>query len=321
MTNQKKSGEAPLFPDLEAPPRPRRRNRKALNIPAGLDLDKYERDEQDRLLREVVGSWTRKKHAVLEQYVSYTRSVRQRWCSNGPPGTKYPPAGATYIDLFSGPGRVRVENTEEILPGSPLVAWHNRGFGQFTALYVADAHKDVANDCRQRLLAVDAPVESFLGPADETVEQVLAKVNKHAYHFAFLDPFNLGNLSFEVIQKLAKRLKHVDILAHVSVLDLNRNLRRYIDEHGSSLDRFAPGWREAVDVNLPDEILREAIMQHWRGLLKTIDMRVADALPLITGDAGQPLYWLAFASRHKLGHKFWADMQPPPERRTESLFG
>jgi three-Cys-motif partner protein len=186
---------------------------------------------------------------------------------------------------------------------------------------VADAHADVAQDCRQRLMGAGAPVESFVGPADETVEQVLAKVNRYAYHFAFLDPFNLGNLSFEVIQELSRRLKHVDILAHVSVLDLNRNLRRYIEENGSSLDRFAPGWRKAVDINLPDDIVRESIMQHWRGLLQTMDMKVADALPLITGDGGQPLYWLAFASRHPLGHKFWSAMQPPPERRSEGLFG
>ena len=75
------------------------------------------------------------------------------------------------------------------------------------------------------------------------VEQVLAKVNKHAYHFAFLDPFNLGNLSFEVIQKLSRRLKHVDILAHVSVLDLNRNLRRYIEEPRPSTDSRLAGAR------------------------------------------------------------------------------
>ena len=159
----------------------------------------------------------------------------------------------------------------------------------------------------------------MVGAADRTVDEVLAKVNKFAYHFAFLDPFNLGSLSFEVIQKLA-RLKHIDILAHVSVLDLNRNLRDYIEKHGSSLDRFAPGWREKVDTNQPDDVVRTAIMQHWKSLLKTIDMRLADALPLVAGTGNQPLYWLAFASRHSLAHKFWAAMQPPPPPKQETLF-
>lgn len=317
--SKKRQDEYPLFSDLPPLPRPERRNRKKLGIPSGLDLDKYEKDEDD-LLREIVGPWARRKHGILLDYVSYTRAVRQKWCANGPPGTSYPPAGATYIDLFSGPGRVRIEETTDVLHGSPLVAWEGRGFGAFTNMYIADAHPDVASHCHQRLQKAGAPVHPFVGTADTTVDEVLGSVNKYAYHFAFLDPFNLGNLSFDVIRKLA-RLKHIDILAHVSVLDLNRNLREYIEKHGSSLDRFAPGWREKVNANQPDEVVRAEIMQHWKSLLKTIDMKLADALPLVSGSANQPLYWLAFASRHPLAHKFWGAMQPPAPPTQDSLFG
>lgn len=307
-----RSDNSLLFPDLPAVPRAPRRNRKKLGIPKGLDLKKYELDEDTRL-REIVGSWVRKKHSILEEYVGRTRGVRQKWVARGP-------AGATYIDLFSGPGRVRVEDTKDILHGSPLVAWTSSDFGPFTNVYVADAHADIATHCHERLEEAGAPVEHFVGEADKTVDEVIARVDKWSYHFTFLDPFNLGSLSFDVIRKLA-RLKHMDILAHVSVLDLNRNLRTYIDEQGSSLDRFAPGWRATVDTNLPDDMVRAAIMQHWKGLLKTIDMQLADALPLVSGDGNQPLYWLAFASRHPLGHKFWAAMQPPPLPTQDPLLG
>ncbi len=302
MSNKHPPSESlPLFPE-DRVPRPERRNRKKLGIPAGLDLDKYEPDEDGRL-REIVGSWVRKKHSILEQYVGRTRGVRKNWVAKGP-------AGATYIDLFSGPGRVRVEDTKDVLHGSPLVAWTSSGFGPFTNVYVADAHDVIVTDCAARLKAAGAPVEPFTGEADKTVDDVLAKVDKWSYHFAFLDPFNLGSLSFDVIQKLA-RLKHMDILAHVSVLDLNRNLRLYIDEQGSSLDRFAPGWRKTVDTSQPDDVVRDGIMRHWQTLLKTINMQLADARPLVTGEGNQPLYWLAFASRHSKAHDLWAAMQPP----------
>ena len=76
-----------------------------------------------------------------------------------------------------------------------------------------------------------------------------------------------------------------------------------------------------MDTNLPDDRVREAIMEHWKGLLKTMQMRLADARPLVTGGGNQPLYWLAFASRHPLGHKFWAAMQPPAPPKQDSLFG
>jgi three-Cys-motif partner protein len=215
---------------------------------------------------------------------------------------------------------VRIEETKDVLPGSPLVAWSSSGFGPFTNVYVADAHDDIVKDCAARLAAAGAPIEHFTGEADKTVDEVIARLDRRSYHFAFLDPFNLGSLSFDVIRKLAA-LKRMDILAHVSVLDLNRNLRLYIEQQGSSLDRFAPGWRNTVDTNLPDDMVRAAIMQHWKGLLKTINMQLADALPLVSGDGNQPLYWLAFASRHPLGHKFWAAMQPPPLPKQDTLFG
>lgn len=301
-----------LFPDL-AVPRPPRRSRKKLRIPAGLDLDKYERDPTDDRLREIVGPWARRKHAILETYVGYTRGVRKGWVDRGP-------AGATYIDLFCGPGRVRIDGTEEVLPGSPMVAWAGSGFGPFTHMCVADAHPDLVQHCLERLEDAGAPAERFVGDADVTVDEVLAKIDRRSYHFAFLDPFSLGSLSFEIIRKLA-RLKSIDIMAHVSVQDLNRNLRLYIDEQGSSLDRFAPRWRDTVDTRQSDEAVRLAIMDHWRGLLQTIDMKLADARPLITGDRGQPLYWLAFASRHPLGLRFWQSFQPPsPPRQDVLLF-
>lgn len=312
MNAKRGTPEGPsLFPDLPPVPRPPRRNRKKLGIPDGLELDQYERDEEDQRLREIVGPWVRKKHAILAHYVGHTRGVRKNWVAKGP-------AGATYIDLFCGPGRVRIEETKHVLPGSPLVAWTASGFGPFTNVYVADKHAELANDCKSRLDNAGAPVEHFVGPADATVDEIIAKVDKRSYHFAFLDPFNPGSLSFDVIRKLA-RLKSVDILAHVSVQDLNRNLRTYIEEQGSSLDRFAPGWRDVADVELPDDLVRDAIMRHWKNLLRTINMRLADARPLVSGPGGQPLYWLAFASRHPRGHEFWAKIQPPPAPVQETL--
>jgi three-Cys-motif partner protein len=313
VSPKKEPSGTPLFPGLETPPRPPRRNRKKLGIPASLDLDKYERAEDGRL-QEIVGSWVKDKHAVLEKYVGYTRAVRKKWVARGP-------AGATYIDLFSGPGQVRIKDTKEVLPGSPLVAWRSSDYGPFTDVYVADAHAGILTDCVERLREAGAPVQHVAGEADATVDEVIKILDKRSYHFAFLDPFNLGSLSFEVIRKLAG-LYSIDILAHVSAQDLNRNLRLYIEERGSSLDRFAPGWRDNVDINLPDPLVRTAIFRYWRNLIQRLrGMKVADAVQLISGNEGQPLYWLAFASRHPLGHKFWQEIQPPSAPEQEELFG
>jgi hypothetical protein len=72
--------------------------------------------------------------------------------------------------------------------------------------------------CKQ--VSVSLPYEGLWGPF------VLIA---YGLHFALLDPHNLGALSFSIIEQLAK-LKHVDILVHVSVSDLQRNVDLYSSE-------------------------------------------------------------------------------------------
>lgn len=85
--------------------------------------------------------------------------------------------------------------------------------------------------------------EAFLGRAEDRVDEIAASLNPYGLHFAFLDPFNLDDLSFSIIERLAK-LKRMDLLIHVSVQDRNRNLRRYMEEEGGALDRLRPSLRE-----------------------------------------------------------------------------
>ena len=57
----------------------------------------------DGLPVDEVGSWAKEKHGLLCRYVDITRAVRSKWLTpNG--------AGATYIDIFCGPGRAKIQN-------------------------------------------------------------------------------------------------------------------------------------------------------------------------------------------------------------------
>lgn len=315
MKTKRTPGDAnfALFHEVMQPrARVKPRNRKELGIPDGLEIDKYERDE-DGMLREIVGPWVCDKHAILERYVTISAGVRKSWVARNLGG------GATYIDLFSGPGRVRIKDAAKAQAGSPIVAWNSCQKGLFTDIYVADAHADLTDHCVKRLQAVNAPVRFETGPAAETVDKLIPKLNKLSYHFAFLDPFSLGTLSFDIIQKLA-RLKYIDILIHVSVQDMNRNLRRFIQKEGSSLDRFAPGWRAVVDTGRSDDVVRTAIFNHWKSLLKTTNMKLANAVQLVSGETNQPLYWLALAARHPKAHEFWDKILPKKPEPQVTLF-
>lgn len=280
---------------------------------APLDPDKYDEDD-DGLPRELVGAWASDKYDRLARYIDISRGVRARWIGKGR-------AGASFIDLFSGPGRVRVKDTGAVMDGSPLVAWREsvRTKTGFTQVHIADADPRLVGAAEARLRRQQAPVYSEIGFAEATVDRVMPKLNKSGLHFAFLDPYNLGALPFEVIRKLAQ-LQRMDILIHVSVQDLNRNLLRYVSQASSPLDSFAPQWRDHVDANRSIGHIRGKLFEYWRSLLKTIDMSTAEAAELVVGGKKQPLYWLAFAARHKLALQFWEKIRHLDPKRQKDIF-
>jgi three-Cys-motif partner protein len=281
-------------------------------LPKGLDPEDYEIDESDGLPRQIVGEWVLHKHALLRRYVDISGvGVRKKWLANGK-------AGATFTDLLAGPGRVRTRETHQVLDGSAVVAWRQsvESKAPFTEMFVADARPALCDAAAKRLRAIGAPVHAETGPASATVDRVLPLLDPLALHFAFLDPFNLAALPFDVIRKLAT-LKRMDILIHVSAQDINRNLRRYVKNQSSPLDVFAPGWRDHVDTGRPDFYVRARIVEHWRGLLKAAGMDTAEAAELVSGPNNQPLYWLAFAARHPRALEFWEKiraLEPDPQQ-------
>jgi len=149
-------------------------------------------DPQDKLVLSEVGEWTLEKHARLRRYIDISRKVRQKF--NGPGK-----AGATFIDLYCGPGRSRIAGTDKIIDGSPIVAYEAARTVPFTALHLADVEEANCEAALARIRARGGEAKVYVGPAEETVERVCSALDPHALHFAFLDPFGLGALPFSVI--------------------------------------------------------------------------------------------------------------------------
>ena len=132
-------------------------------------------------------------------------------------------------------------------------------------------------------------------------------INPYGLHLAFLDPFNLAQLPFSIIERML-RVKRMDMIIHVSLQDLQRNLDKYSRE-GGTFDIFAPGWRDAVDVNQSTAALRAAFVEYWLSSIRSLGTHPATGIPLIVGEKNQRLYWLVFLSSNPLGHKLWNDVQ------------
>jgi three-Cys-motif partner protein len=260
-------------------------------------------DPGDDLIVGEVGPWASEKHDRLRRYIDASRGARAKFLP--PKGT----AGASYIELYSGAGRSVIKDTNQFIEGSAVVAF-NAGHASgrpFSEMHLSDLEAQNSAALVQRIKALGGAPTSYVGEAGVVVDQVMSAINPYGLHLAFLDPFNLAQLPFSIIEKML-RVKRMDMIIHVSVQDLQRNF----DTHsrvGQSLDIFAPGWRDEVNVNQATAALRAAFVEYWLGMIRALGTRPATGKPLIVGEKNQRLYWLVFLSSNPLGHELWNDVQ------------
>jgi three-Cys-motif partner protein len=256
----------------------------------------------DGLPAEEVGAWAIEKHEYLKRYLNISRAARGKFLGRGK-------AGATFIDLFCATGRARVRETGQWIDGSAITAWKiaQTGNAAFSQILISDIDPIRRSACAERLRKLGAPVREFGGPAVQTSREVVKVVHPLGLHFAFLDPFNLGELDFSIIKTLSQ-LKRIDMLIHVSAMDLQRNLERHISSSSSSsgvLDIFAPDWRKSIDLRSSKVAIRQSVIEYWRDQVARLGTDTAKDVILITGGNNQRLYWLLLAAKHDLARKFW----------------
>jgi three-Cys-motif partner protein len=259
------------------------------------DAEQYTQGD-DGLIVEKVGSRAVEKLKLVTDYVYASGGARK----------KYLRTGAAYIDPFCGSGRSLVRGTTTFIDGSPVAAFKRalQSPGRFTSIDISDGDGELLATATKRLVALGAPVRAVPGPASEALPKIVQSLDRYGLHLAFLDPYNLGALSFDLFEELAK-LKNIDVIAHVSVSDLQRNADRYADEDYNQFDKFAPGWRGNVSADMNKTAFRAAILKYWSDKVTTLGLPQSKHWELIRGDQGQRLYWLILLARHDLAHGLW----------------
>jgi three-Cys-motif partner protein len=260
----------------------------------------------DGMPAELVHEWVVEKHAYLRAYVEIC---------DGPRAKTDRPA---FIDPFCSCGRSKIIESREFVDGSPMVAWKACSDGKkpFHKIYVADLDKSRREACVARLLKANAPVEPMEGDAISAVRKIISVIPPAPLHLAFLDPHSLGDLDFSLIKELSK-LERVDLLIHVSVMDMQRNLMNQVeDEDAAEFDAFAPGWRSHVGVTGSQQQIRTRLLRYWQSLVGSLRF-VSRTADLIKGPQGQRLYWLILLTRHDLGDKLWrAVLKSTPSQKS-----
>jgi three-Cys-motif partner protein len=255
--------------------------------------------DDDGLPLDEVGSWAKDKHDRLRKYVDISRAARRKFVQ----GT----GGATFIDLFCGVGRAVVRDTGEKIDGSPLVAFRcaKDGGVPFSEIHIADASEESCRAAEKRIVSAGGSAIAVVGKAEETVVGVVKRLNPYGLHFAFLDPYNLDDLPFSVLESFS-RLKRIDMLIHVSAQDLQRNLHSYTKPDDDRLERFMPGWRKCVDLSQSQQATRAALLAYWASKIEALGLPPAKHVELVSGiSRNQRLYWLVFVSRSDFAKSLW----------------
>lgn len=250
--------------------------------------------------------WAKDKHRELERYIDATWAARAKWTTSA------------YVDLFSGPGKQLVEDTGEVIDGSPLVAWRasRRHEAPFGKVLISDSNSSYVNARETRLKALGAPVLAKSGPAVECAGWAAAQVDRSGLQLVFADPYNLSDLPWDVFEILT-RLRNIDFIVHFSQQDLARNLDRYFEKEDSVLDLFAPGWRKHVDQRNKVQ-MRGRFLEYWISLFERMGFHAARRMPLVTTGTNVPLYRLVFLARHPFPKGIWESLDPSPQK---NLFG
>lgn len=253
----------------------------------------------DGLPVEEVGAWAKDKIESLRRYIDISRAVRSKWL--GPHK-----GGATYIELFCGPGRSRIRKTGEFIEGSCVAAWQAsvRGGSPFSQIFLGDADDERRELAVRRLKRIGAPTIGISGDAASAAKHIMRELGPDGLHFVFIDPYNLGAFDFSVIETFAD-LRYVDMLVHISKMDLQRNTGMNISAQHSAFDHFAPGWRTAVNLTQRHSAVRREVFEFWKEKVAALGISTSTDMQLITGSQGQHLYWLTLVAKHQLAHRFW----------------
>jgi len=214
-------------------------------------------------------------------------------------------ANRIFIDLFSGPGLCADRESGEIRDGSSLLAL--KLADPFTHYIFVDTmkktHEILKNrrDSRLDRMNIRPHVDLYNLDANKDIESILKRIpEKNSISVAFIDPNDLG-IEYETLRKLAE-FPSLDLIINFSISDLKRNLQTY-SEHNEKADKFfgCPDWPKRDDEWLP----------FYQRKLKSLDFLAVESnlepKVKIKTKTGADIYYLIYASKNKLGLKFWRE--------------
>ncbi len=262
--------------------------------------------EDDGLPYSDVGAWAEDKYALVGLYDRlFSTGMKNKWPTR------------VYIDLYSGPGFVRVRSTGRMMVSSPLLALGVPN--PFDKFIFCESQPALLEALRARVnrLSPKADASFVLGDCNEKVEEICAQIPSPStgggvLTFCFVDPYDIS-IRFSTVKRLSAY--HIDFLCLLALhQDANRNIKRYLSPRSSKVEKFLglPGWRQSwrAAENQRISFPRFLAEEYSREMEKLEYLPVSwDRMRQVRSDERNlPLYRLALFSRHQRAYQFWDEV-------------
>lgn len=240
-----------------------------------------------------VGNWTFDKLFYLRRYCHmFNGGMKNMWPVR------------TYVELFSGPGRLRVRETGEEIDGSPLVALKTRE--PFTRVYFNDLNEQVIEALKVRTQDFsNINVDFYALDCNVAVRHIVEQLPRSSLDLVFVDPTN-WQISFESVRLLALR-RHLDLI----ITFHDGGIKRAFESAPEALDQFMDGaeWRlkYAQSLKRGERQGARVLLDSYEDKLRNVGFtQFIDHIP-ITNSRNAIMYHLVFASRHPRAAYFWKE--------------
>jgi len=255
----------------------------------------------DGLLTPPVGEWAEEKYQLVRCYADiFATAMKNSFECR------------VYIDLFAGAGRAKLRDSQKIVAASPLVVLDIRN--PFDRYVFCDIDPENLRALQARVGRDFSVVQPAYVPGDTNlnVDAILSHIPQHSKSFrvltfCFVDPFNVDNLKFDTIARLAGGGRKIDFLLLIpSGMDAQRNWQHDNNLNAAFLGN--PTWREEWEQQqrarrsfanfFVDEFAKSMrrIGFRWGGIPST---------RVIKNEKNSPMYHLAFFSREEIAARFW----------------
>ena len=257
--------------------------------------------EDDGLFHYEVGGWAETKHSLVGLYDRlFSTGMKNKWDCR------------VYIDLYAGPGLLKIRGTNRLIWGSPMHALNVPD--PFDKYIFCDNNAEALEALQKRVAAhfPNASASFVVGSCDDKVEEICREIPRFSskfrvLSFCFVDPNDIS-IKFSTIKRLADYL--IDFLFLLALdMDANRARDAYLEPSNRKIDEFLgeSDWRKRWEQSAKRDFRRFLAEEYAKRMatLEYLPLEFEKMKQVRADDNNRPLYRLALFSKHKLAYEYW----------------